>query len=66
MASALQLNVLGRFQIRAENEPVGPIATKAQAILAYLAVENNRANTRERASLTGLGYNHGRWLVPSS
>jgi len=48
MASALQLNVLGRFQIRAENEPVDPIAKKAQAILAYLAVEKNRANTRER------------------
>ncbi len=48
MASVLQLNVLGRFQIRVENEPVGPIAKKAQAILAYLAVENNRANTRER------------------
>jgi len=50
MASALQMNVLGRFLIRAENEPVGPIAKKAQAILAYLAVENSRANTRERVA----------------
>jgi len=50
MASTLQLNVIGRFQIRAENEPVGPIAKKAQALLAYLAVENDRANTRERVA----------------
>jgi TolB-like protein len=50
MASALQLNVLGRFELRAESESVGPIPKKAQAILAYLAVENDRTNTRERVA----------------
>jgi len=50
MTRALQLNVLGRFEIRVENEPVAPIGKKAQAILAYLAVENDRANTRERVA----------------
>jgi TolB-like protein len=50
MASDLQLNVLGRFELRAENELVAPIAKKTQAILAYLAVENDRANTRERVA----------------
>jgi len=50
MASALQLNVLGRFELRAENEIVAPLAKKAQAILAYLAVENDRPNTRERVA----------------
>ncbi len=48
MANALQLNVLGRFELRAESDPIGPIANKAQAMLAYLAVENDRVNTRER------------------
>ncbi len=42
MANALQLNVLGRFELRAESDPIGPIANKAQAMLAYLAVENDR------------------------
>ncbi len=50
MASALQLNVLGRFELRADNELVAPPARKAQAILAYLAVENDRPNTRERVA----------------
>ena len=50
MANALQLNVLGRFELRAEIEPVAPLAKKAQAILAYLAVENGRPNTRERVA----------------
>jgi DNA-binding SARP family transcriptional activator len=50
MASALQLNVLGRFELRADNELVAPPARKAQAILAYLAVENDRLNTRERVA----------------
>jgi len=50
MASALQLNVLGRFELRAGGEPVAPPAKKAQAILAYLAVEDSRPNTRERVA----------------
>jgi len=50
MANALQLNVLGRFELRAENELVAPLARKAQAILAYLAIENDRPNTRERVA----------------
>ena len=50
MANALQLNVLGRFELRAESDPIGPIANKAQAMLAYLAVENDRVNTRERVA----------------
>jgi TolB-like protein len=50
MTSVLQLNVLGRFELRAESEPIGRIANKAQAMLAYLAVENDRVNTRERVA----------------
>jgi TolB-like protein/lipopolysaccharide biosynthesis regulator YciM len=48
MASPLQLKVLGRFELTADKEPVAPIANKAQAMLAFLAVENGRTNTRER------------------
>ncbi len=48
MASALQLNILGRFELRSESDPIGPSATKAQAMLAYLAVEDGSVNTRER------------------
>ncbi len=50
MANALQLNVLGRFELRAESNLIGPIANKAQAMLAYLAVDSDRVNTRERVS----------------
>jgi len=50
MESPLQLNVLGRFELKADGEPVGPIANKAQAMLAFLAVENDRASTRERVA----------------
>ncbi len=50
MTSPLQLNVLGRFELIADGEPVGPIANKSQAMLAYLALENNRVNTRERVA----------------
>jgi len=50
MVSTLQLNVLGRFELRAGNEPIDSIAKKTQAMLAYLAVENSRANTRERVA----------------
>ena len=50
MASPLQLNVLGRFELLADGEPVGPIANKAQAMLAFLAVENDRASTREHVA----------------
>jgi len=50
MASHLQLNVLGRFELIADGEPVAPIANKAQAMLAFLAVENDRTTTRERVA----------------
>ncbi len=50
MASPLQLNILGRFELTAAGEPVGPIANKAQAMLAFLAVENDRVNTRDRVA----------------
>jgi TolB-like protein/two-component SAPR family response regulator len=50
MESPLQLNVLGRFELKSDGKPVGPIANKAQAMLAFLAVENDRANTRERVA----------------
>ena len=50
MESPLQLNVLGRFELKADGEPVGPIANKAQAMLAFLAVENDRVSTRERVA----------------
>ena len=50
MATPLQLKVLGRFELMADGEPVGPIANKAQAMLAYLAVENGTASTRERVA----------------
>ncbi len=45
-----QLNVLGRFELIAGGRPVGPIANKGQAMLAYLAVENERASTREHVA----------------
>ena len=48
MSIPLQLNVLGRFELMADNDPVGPIANKAQAMLAFLAIENEGAGTRER------------------
>ena len=50
MVSALQINVLGRFEFQAGCEPVGSIAKKTQAMLAYLAVENAGVNTRERVA----------------
>ena len=50
MVSTLQLHVLGRFELRTGGEPVDSIAKKTQAMLAYLAVENSRANTRERVA----------------
>ena len=50
MASPLQLNILGRFELTVDSKPVGPIANKAQAMLAFLAVENDRASTRERVA----------------
>jgi TolB-like protein/DNA-binding SARP family transcriptional activator len=50
MESPLQLNVLGRFELKTDGESVGPIANKAQAMLAFLAVENDRASTRERVA----------------
>ena len=46
----MHLNVLGRFELRTASESVAPLAKKAQAILAYLAVENDRPNTRERVA----------------
>ena len=50
MVSGVQLNVLGRFELRAGDELVSSIAKKAQAMLAFLAVENDRVNTRERVA----------------
>jgi TolB-like protein len=47
MGRRIQLNVLGRFEIRSEGEPVDLRAKKAQALLAYLAVENGRFHSRE-------------------
>lgn len=44
----MELNVLGRLEIRAEGEPVELRAKKAGALLAYLAVEHRRPITRER------------------
>ena len=41
--------MLGRFEARwSDGEPVDVIAKKAQALLAYLAVEHGRAHTRDQ------------------
>jgi TolB-like protein len=50
MAKPLQLNIVGRFELFADGEPVGPIANKAQAMLGFLAVENDRASTRDHVA----------------
>jgi TolB-like protein len=50
MTNSFQLNVLGRFDLRAGDDAIGPIAKKTQAMLAYLAVENTRVVTRDRVS----------------
>jgi adenylate cyclase len=45
----LQINVLGHFEARwSDGEPVGLVTKKAQALLAYLAVEHDRPHTREQ------------------
>ncbi len=48
MGRCVELNVLGRLEIRAEGELVELRSKKARALLAYLAVENGRPVTRER------------------
>lgn len=49
MPRTLNLNVLGRFGARwAEGDPVELASKKAQALLAYLAVENGRMHTRDQ------------------
>ena len=40
MVHRIELNVLGRLEIRTEGEAVELRAKKARALLAYLAVEN--------------------------
>ncbi|MHC4732670.1 MAG: BTAD domain-containing putative transcriptional regulator, partial [Planctomycetota bacterium] len=53
MNPTYRFNVLGRFEARGPSgEPVELSARKAQALLAYLAVENGRPHTRDR--LAGL------------
>ncbi len=47
MSGQIRLNVLGRFEIRSEGGPVILRAKKAQALLAYLAVENSTPQSRE-------------------
>ena len=45
----LRLNVLGRFEAQwSDGEPVDLTTKKAQALLAYLAVERARPHTREQ------------------
>ena len=44
----MQLNVLGPLEILAQGKPVDLRARKAQALLAYLAVEKGRTNTRDQ------------------
>ncbi len=44
----LSLALLGPFQATLDGEPVsGPISAKARVLLAYLAVESDRAHSRE-------------------
>ena len=48
MARTLRLNVLGRFQAHwSDSEPLDLSGKKAQALLAYLAVESRHAQPRE-------------------
>lgn len=47
MATQTHLKVLGGFEIRAEERPIELRARKAQALLAYLAVENAAPQSRE-------------------
>jgi adenylate cyclase len=44
----MELNVLGRLEIREGGQPIELHAKKAGALLAYLAVEHGRPITRER------------------
>ena len=45
----LRINVLGRFEAMwSDGEPVGLVTRKAQALLAYLAVEHDRPHTRDQ------------------
>ncbi len=45
MGRRIELNVLGRLEIRTDGEPIELRAKKARALLAYLAVENGRPIT---------------------
>jgi adenylate cyclase len=48
VAQTLRLNVLGRFEAQwSDDQPLHLIAKKAQALLAYLAVEHGRPHSRE-------------------
>ncbi len=47
MKEQVNLNFLGRFEVVSARQPRGPIAKKAQSLLAYLAVENAGPKTRE-------------------
>lgn len=50
---ALRLSLLGRFQVQLPNQPITHFETdKVRALVAYLAVETNRAHRRE--ALAGL------------
>jgi DNA-binding SARP family transcriptional activator len=49
MAPTFRLNVLGHFEAQwADGEPVDFTSKKAQALVAYLAVESGRAHTRDQ------------------
>lgn len=67
MGCCIELNVLGRLEIRTEGEPVELRAKKARALLAYLAVENGRPITREQlATLLWGGTRDERALITSA
>jgi len=48
MKGRVELNVLGRLEIGSDAGPIGLRSKKARALLAYLAVENERPVPRER------------------
>ena len=49
MTQTLHLNVLGRFEaLRSDGEPVTLVSKKAQALLAFLAVESRHPQQREK------------------
>src|SRR5262245_21679270 len=52
---SLQLNLLGGFEVRHDAAPVVVTRQKAQALLAYLAVERGEAHLRDKLSTLLLG-----------